>query len=36
MACYKDRVVIKEVKRGLNLDILDLLQAVVKGDNCSC
>jgi hypothetical protein len=25
MACYKDRVVIKEVERGLDLDILDLL-----------
>jgi hypothetical protein len=36
MACHKDGVVIKEVERGLDLDILDLLQAVTKGDNCSC
>jgi hypothetical protein len=36
MARYKDGVVIKEVKRGLDLDILDLLQAVAKGDNYSC
>jgi hypothetical protein len=36
MAHHKDGVVIKEVERGLDPDILDLLQAVVKGDNCSC
>jgi hypothetical protein len=36
IACHEDGVVIKEVKRGLDLDILDLLQAVAKGDNCSC
>jgi hypothetical protein len=36
MARHKDGVVIKEVERGLDLDILDLLQAVAKGDNCSC
>jgi hypothetical protein len=36
MARHEDGVVIKEVERGLDLDILDLLQAVVKGDDCGC
>jgi hypothetical protein len=36
LARHEDGVVIKEVERGLDLDILDLLQAVAKGDDCSC
>jgi hypothetical protein len=36
MARHEDGVVIKEVERGLDLDILDLLQAVAKGDDCGC
>jgi hypothetical protein len=34
LARQENSVIVEEVERGLDLDVLDLLQSVAKGDNC--
>jgi hypothetical protein len=36
LARQENGVIVEEVERGLDLDVLDLLQSVAKGDDCGC